>query len=96
MGEPKYDEDSVNLGYLNKRLSSAEEKISSQYENVSRNYGSKPNPPYYEGDTWIDGKIVYTCINTRTIGLYNDEEFVYTYEAIPPELLTIVELEDLK
>ena len=27
---------------------------------------------------------------------YNDEEFVYTYEAIPPELLTIVELEDLK
>ena len=75
MGEPKYDEDSVNLGYLNKRLSSAEEKISSQYENVSRNYGSKPNPPYYEGDTWIDGKIVYTCINTRTIGLYNDEDW---------------------
>ena len=75
MGEPKYDEDSVNLGYLNKRLSSAEEKISSQYENVIRNYGSKPNPPYYEGDTWIDGKIVYTCINTRTIGLYNDEDW---------------------
>lgn len=75
MGEPKYDEDSVNLGYLNKRLSSAEEEISSQYENVSRNYGSKPNPPYYKGDTWIDGKIVYTCINTRTIGLYNDEDW---------------------
>lgn len=75
MGEPKYDEDSVNLGYLNKRLSSAEKEISSQYENVSRNYGSKPNPPYYKGDTWIDGKIVYTCINTRTIGLYNDEDW---------------------
>lgn len=75
MGEPKYDEDSVNLGYLNKRLSSAEEKINSQYKNVSRNYGSKPNPPYYEGDTWIDGNIVYTCINTRTIGLYNDEDW---------------------
>lgn len=75
MGEPKYDEDSVNLGYLNKRLSSAEEEISSQYENVSRNYGSKPNPPYYKGDTWIDGNIVYTCINTRTIGLYNDEDW---------------------
>ena len=74
MGEPKYDEDSVNLGYLNKRLSSAEKEISSQYENVSRNYGSKPNPPYYKGDTWIDGKIVYTCINTRTVGLYNDED----------------------
>lgn len=75
MGEPKYDEDSVNLGYLNKRLSSAEKEIGSQYENVSRNYGSKPNPPYYKGDTWIDGKIVYTCINTRTIGLYNDEDW---------------------
>ena len=75
MGEPKYDEDSVNLGYLNKRLSSVEEGISSQYENVSRNYGSKPNPPYYKGDTWIDGNIVYTCINTRTIGLYSDEDW---------------------
>lgn len=75
MGEPKYDEDSVNLGYLNKILSSVEEGISSQYENVSRNYGSKPNPPYYKGDTWIDGNIVYTCINTRTIGLYNDEDW---------------------
>ena len=75
MGEPKYDEDSVNLGYLNKRLSSTEEKINSQYSNVSRNYGSKPKPPYYKGDTWIDGNIVYTCINTRTIGLYNDEDW---------------------
>ena len=27
---------------------------------------------------------------------YNDEEFIYTYEAIPLEILTIVELEDLK
>lgn len=75
MGEPKYDEDSVNLRYLNKRLSSTKKEINSQYSNVSRNYGSKPKPPYYKGDTWIDGNTVYTCINTRTIGLYDESDW---------------------
>ena len=50
-----------------------------------------------------DGDYVILKIDLKghNIGLYkddfyNDEEFVYTYEAIPPEILTIVELEDLK
>ena len=75
MSEPKYDEDLVNLGYLNKKLTDAENEINKEYENVSRNYGSRPSPPYYKGDTWIDGNTVYTCINTRTIGSYNEEDW---------------------
>ena len=48
-----------------------------------------------------DYAILKIDLKGHNIGLYkddfyNDEEFVYTYEAIPPELLTIVELEDLK
>ena len=75
MSEPKYDEDLVNLGYLNKKLTDAENEINKEYENVSRNYGSRPSPPYYKGDTWIDGNTVYTCINTRIIGSYNEEDW---------------------
>ena len=76
MLEPKYDEDTVNLGYLKKVISDTEEEIDSAYKNVSRHYAGKPQPPYYEGDTWIDGDIVYTCINTRAIGLYQDSDWV--------------------
>ena len=45
MSEPLYDEDLVNLGYLNKKLTDAENEINKEYENVSRNYGSRPSPP---------------------------------------------------
>lgn len=75
MTEPKYDEDSVNLGYLKKVISNTEENIENTYKDVSRHYASKPKPPYYEGDTWIDGNIVYTCINSREIGLYTDSDW---------------------
>lgn len=73
--EPKYDEDTVNLGYLNKAIKNAEQNINKEYENVSRHYASKPQPPYYKGDTWIDGYTVYTCINTRVIGTYTDSDW---------------------
>ena len=48
-----------------------------------------------------DYVILKIDLKDHNIGLYmedfyNDEEFVYTYEAIPPELLTIIELKDLK
>lgn len=75
MGEPKYDEDTVNLGYLKKVISETSDEIEVKYKEVSRHYGTKPTPPYYKGDTWIDGDIVYTCINSRQIGLYEDSDW---------------------
>ena len=74
--EPKYDEDIVNLGYLKKALGDTEEDIGEAYKNVSRHYASRPQPPYRAGDTWTDGDIIYTCINSRDIGVYNDDDWV--------------------
>lgn len=71
--EPKYDEDIVNLGYLKKIINSSENSIKKQ---VNKTYGSRPNPPYYKGDTYIINNVVYTCINTREIGLYNENDWV--------------------
>ena len=76
MSEPKYDEDLVNLGYLKKAVSDTEDNINKEYENVSRHYGSRPQPPYNKGDTWIDGDIVYVCIKSRQIGTYEDSDWV--------------------
>lgn len=84
--EPKYDEDVVNLGYLNRVIDNTEETINREYENVSRHYGSQPTPPYYKGDTWVDGNIVYTCINTRKIGTYQNSD--WTTESGATELAT--------
>lgn len=76
MSEPIYDEDIVNLGYLKRIISNTEDEISETYENVSRHHASKPQPPYSKGDTWIDGDVVYTCINSRQIGSYVDSDWV--------------------
>lgn len=76
MTEPKYDEDVVNLGYLKKIVSDSDGNLENIYLKVSKHYGSKPQPPYNKGDTWIDGDIVYTCINSRQIGVYTDSDWV--------------------
>ena len=80
MAEPKYDEDSVNLGYLKRIIEETEtsikDNINEEYSDVSRHFATKPQPPYHKGDTWIDGNIVYTCIKDREIGTYNDDDWV--------------------
>lgn len=75
MSEPVYEEDLVNLGFLNKKLNNITENISLP-ENISKHHASKPQPPYNKGDTWIDGNIVYTCINSREIGTYTASDWV--------------------
>ena len=74
MTEPKYDEDAVNLGYLKKVLNN--EATDNNIGTINKHYASKPSTPYYAGDTWQDGSIVYTCINTRLIGLYNEDDWI--------------------
>lgn len=73
MNEPKYDEDVVNLGYLKKFTKDIDIDIP---DNINKHYTSRPNPPYSAGDTWIDGNMVYTCIQSREIGLYDENDWV--------------------
>ncbi len=74
MSEPKYDEDVVNLGYLKKTLNN--EGNSTDEIIINKHYGTKPNPPYYAGDTWSQGKVLYTCVNTRLFGFYDEADWV--------------------
>ena len=75
MSEPKYDEDLVNLGYLNKKIDDATKNITIP-GNISKHDSSKPQPPYNAGDTWIDGDTIYTCISSRKVGLYTESDWV--------------------
>lgn len=74
--EPKYDEDVVNLGYLNKALGESEENTNKALENLTTHYKSTPQPPYKEGDTWIKDNKIYTCIKTRTVGMFNESDWI--------------------
>ena len=56
MNEPRYDEDYVNLGYLNKKTLEEYQKTNAEINKRSQNFGSQPNPPYYVNDTYMDGK----------------------------------------
>ncbi|MEG1705080.1 MAG: hypothetical protein RR290_00705 [Clostridia bacterium] len=70
MSDPKYDEDNVTLGYLNKALGKTTEDI---ITDTSKNYNIQPSPPYFIGDTWTEGPTgnMYRCIKDRKIGSYN-------------------------
>ena len=76
MTEPYYDEDLVNLGFLKKQLDDTGKDIENATKNVSKHYGSQPVPPYNVGDTWNDGNIIYTCIQSRPIGNYVESDWI--------------------
>jgi len=78
--EPKYDEDLVNLGYLNEKLQDTQENInkdvSEKTQGLSTHYTNTPQPPYKAGDTWIKDNKIYTCITTRDVGVFNQADWV--------------------
>ena len=75
MNEPKYDEDVVNLGYLNKILGSSGDKTNDNVR-IPKTFATQPKTPYSKGDVWINGNYVYVCVNTRNVGLFNINDWV--------------------
>ena len=80
---PKYDNDMVNLGYLNKRLGQTEESISKNNNSISqlpKNYSTPPNPPYYKDSLLCYGNKIYRCNITKLRGEFswNDWTIVAT------------------
>ena len=73
--DPKYDEDNVNLGFLKRLLRLTGEKAQDLFKYVSKHFSSRPVPPYKAGDTWIDGDIVYTCIQDRNVGFFDPDDW---------------------
>lgn len=80
---PKYDNDMVNLGYLNKRLGQTEESINENNNSISqlpKNYSIPPNPPYYKDSLLCYGNKIYKCNTTKLKGEFswNDWTIVAT------------------
>lgn len=71
INEPLYDEDLVNLGYLNTRLEGTSALLLSQ----SQNFGTLPTTPYYKYNTYMGTDGIYICINERLIGDYNANDW---------------------
>lgn len=72
MIDPKNDEDTVNLGYLKRVIKDGDIEFP---EDIVKTYSVQPVPPYYAGDTWINGNMVYTCIKTRLVGAFNENDW---------------------
>lgn len=81
INEPYYDEDLVNKAYLDKVLGNTNEIIENDI-NMVKNYGAKPQPPYHKGDTYTEDNKLYTCIQSREVGLYEDTDWITESGAI--------------
>lgn len=71
---PKYDNDVVNLGYLNKRLGQTEESINKNNNSISqlpKNYSIPPNPPYYKDSLLCYKNKIYKCNTTKLNGVFS-------------------------
>ena len=71
---PKYDNDVVNLGYLNKRLGQTEESINKNNSSISqlpKNYSIPPNPPYYKDSLLCYKNKIYKCNTTKLSGVFS-------------------------
>ena len=80
---PKYDNDMVNLGYLNKRLGQTEESINNNNNSIlqlPKNYSTPPNPPYYKDSLLCYDNKIYRCNTTKLKGEFswNDWTIVAT------------------
>lgn len=76
---PKYDNDMINLGYLNKRLGQTEESISKNNNSISqlpKNYSTPPNPPYYKDSLLCYGNKIYRCNTTKLKGEFSWNDWI--------------------
>lgn len=93
---PRYDNDYVTLAYLKEYL--GEDGDSDEIIKYSKNYGSQPNPPYNKNDTWMNENGLYVCVNPRSIGYYdpNDWQLIVDTKTINNYIITDeLKLQDL-
>lgn len=95
---PKYDNDYVTLGYLNKTLKDESELNNEKINIMPKNYNAPPNPPYYVNSLLLlDGKI-YKCTKNRLVGSFNlsDWAIVVSTDDINESLKAIYDVNKLE
>lgn len=95
---PKYDNDYVTLGYLNKTLGAESEETENKINKIPKNYNSPPLPPYYENSLlMLDGQI-YKCIKSRLVGSFtmSDWKIVVSTDELDEWIKTIYDVNKLE
>lgn len=87
VGEPKYDDDVINLGYLNSRLGKLDTELGNTNTlllSKTQNFGTLPQPPYHRYDTYMGPDGIYICHTERRIGEYSALDWgkASTYENV--------------
>lgn len=92
---PRYDNDYVTLGYLNKALKKEGEKIE---VNIPKNYSSPPTPPYYVNSLLLLNGQIYRCQKSRLVGSFDisDWKVVVDTDEIDESLEIIYEINKLE
>lgn len=95
---PKYDNDFVTLGYLNKTLSTESKSNMEKINKMPKNYTSPPVPPYYENSILLLNEKIYKCIKSRLVGSFNisDWTVVVSTDDINESLKSIYDVNKLE
>ncbi len=74
--EPKYDNDYITKGYLDKQLSDSKDTINNRIENLPKSYSVPPNPPYYKDSLLSYNNKLYRCIRDKLMGVFSLNDWV--------------------
>lgn len=74
--EPKYDNDYITKGYLDKQLSDSKDTINNQIDNLPKSYSVPPNPPYYKDSLLSYNNKLYRCIRDKLMGVFSINDWV--------------------
>lgn len=77
---PKYDNDYITKGYLDKQLSDEKDNVDKTIKKLPKSYSSPPLTPYYKGSLLNYNGKLYKCIKDKLVGefSFNDWQIIAT------------------
>lgn len=73
--QPKYDNETVTLGYLKKYLKQKGISEDTDISVISKNYSTPPVPPYYKDSLLISDNKIYKCNKDRLVGTFSWDDW---------------------
>lgn len=74
--QPKYDNDTITLGYLKKYLNQKGIDEKTNIAIIPKNYSSPPVPPYYQNSLLVSDNKIYRCNKDRLVGIFSWDDWV--------------------